>query len=332
MTFVQEYDLKFQPATIVRGQGLCKLATKALDLENQCQEGWKNELSLYTHEVLYVPMLDDSWYNDLKQYLQHGTAPNHLKSKQKRALRLKSAHYQLIIGILFRRNYDNVLEFLEKQDTDRVLSELYDGPTRGHFAGETIAHKILREGYYQPTVFKYAHAYARSCKQHKYILTSTDYFMQQNKAVPLTKVNEEVAINFLEQHLITRFGFPTTFVVDNATYFSSLKLIEFTLDKGIILIYAANYYPQGNGVAKSTNKNLICILKRIVVDQQRNWHNYLPNALQIDRVTPKASIGIPFIYMFTGKKPSFPQIFSCLTFNCLKNREVRIAQLFKGEL
>lgn len=91
--------------------------------------------------------------------------------------------------------------------------------------------------------------------------------MQWNKAVPLTKVNEEVAINFLEQHLITRFGFPTTFVVDNATYFSSLKLIEFTLDKGIILIYAANYYPQGNGVAKSTNKNLICILKRIVVDQ-----------------------------------------------------------------
>jgi hypothetical protein len=79
--------------------------------------------------------------------------------------------------------------------------------------------------------------------------------------VSLTKVNEEVVINFLEQHIITRFGVPTTLVFDNATYFSSLKLIEFSLEKGIILKYVANYYPQGNGLDESTNKNLICILK-----------------------------------------------------------------------
>jgi hypothetical protein len=54
---------------------------------------------------------------------------------------------------------------------------------------------------------------------------------------------------------------PTTLVFDNVTYFSSLKLIEFSLDRGIILQYATNYYPQGNGEVESTNKNLICILK-----------------------------------------------------------------------
>jgi hypothetical protein len=99
------------------------------------------------------------------------------------------------------------------------------------------------------------------------------------EAIPLTKVNDEVVINFLEQHIMTRFGVPNTLVFDNATYFSSLKLTEFSLEKGIILKYVANYYPQGNGLVESTNKNLICILKRIVVDQQRNWHNALPNAL-----------------------------------------------------
>jgi hypothetical protein len=40
----------------------------------------------------------------------------------------------------------------------------------------------------------------------------------------------------------------------NEAYFSSTSLIEFSLDKGIIIIYSANYYPQGNGVAMSTNK------------------------------------------------------------------------------
>ena len=33
----------------------------------------------------------------------------------------------------------------------------------GHFSGDTTTHKILRSGYYWPTLFKYAHAYARKC-------------------------------------------------------------------------------------------------------------------------------------------------------------------------
>jgi hypothetical protein len=46
-------------------------------------------------------------------------------------------------------------------------------------------------------------------------------------------------------------------VFDNATYFSSLKLDEFVLEKGINIKYASNYYPQGNEVGDFTNKNLI---------------------------------------------------------------------------
>jgi hypothetical protein len=79
-------------------------------------------------------------------------------------LRLKSAQYQLVHGILFRRNYDGVLlRCLEKQDVDKVLKELHDGPARGNFAGETTTHKILRVGYYWPTMFKDAHAYSHNC-------------------------------------------------------------------------------------------------------------------------------------------------------------------------
>jgi hypothetical protein len=106
-----------------------------------------------------------------------------------------------------------------------------------------------------------------SSMKHGYILTNTDYFTYWMKVVPLTKVNDEVIINFLEQHIMTRFGVPNTLVCDNATYFSSLKLNEFPLDKGIILKYVSNYYPQGNFMDESSNKNLICILKRTVVDQ-----------------------------------------------------------------
>jgi hypothetical protein len=99
-----------------------------------------------------------------------------------------------------------------------------------------------------------------------------------------------VVIQFIEQQLIRRFVVPSFLVFDNATYFSSILLMKFSLDKGIIIKCFANYCPQGNEVLESTNKNLVRILKRIVADNQRNWHNALHNALWEDRVTPKEAI------------------------------------------
>ena len=41
------------------------------------EEGWDNEVDLLQGEVLYMPTLTNSWYNDLKYYLTHGSSLNH---------------------------------------------------------------------------------------------------------------------------------------------------------------------------------------------------------------------------------------------------------------
>ena len=88
-----------------------------------------------------------------------------MDARKKRALRLKSAQYQLIDGVLFRQNYDQVLlRCLEKYDAEHILTKLHDGPAGGHFSGEATAHKVLRVGYYWPTLFKDAHAHAQKCE------------------------------------------------------------------------------------------------------------------------------------------------------------------------
>jgi hypothetical protein len=51
-----------------------------------------------------------------------------------------------------------------------------------------------------------------SSKQHKYILTTIDYFTKWAEAIPLTHVNEKVVIQLIEQQLITRFGMPFVLV------------------------------------------------------------------------------------------------------------------------
>ena len=90
--------------------------------------------------------------------------PEHWNPKQRRALRLKSALYHIFDGVLFRKNYDGVfLRCLEREDANKVVAKLHDGPTGGHFSRDTTSHKILRVGYYWLTLFKDAHAHVRKC-------------------------------------------------------------------------------------------------------------------------------------------------------------------------
>ena len=72
------------------------------------------------------------------------------------------------------------------------------------------------------------------------------------------------------------------------------------------LHYSTNYYPQGNGLAESTNKNLIRILKKTVIENQRGWHIALPNALWADRVTPNNYLGVSPYTLVYGKESIFP--------------------------
>jgi hypothetical protein len=95
-------------------------------------------------------------------------------------------------------------------------------------------------------------------------------------------------------------------VFDNAKYFSSLKIVEFALKYNINIKYLANYYPQGNGVAESTNKNLIQIIKKTVVENQRDWHTALDTALWADRVTPRISLGTSPYFLVYGKEAILP--------------------------
>ena len=43
------------------------------------------------------------------------------------------------------------------------MTDLHDGPAGGNYSGDTAAHKILRAGYYWPTLFRDGHAHVRKC-------------------------------------------------------------------------------------------------------------------------------------------------------------------------
>eukprot|EP00253_Pinus_taeda_P030829 PITA_30829 len=145
-----------------------------------------------------------------------------------------------------------------------------------------------------------------SSGQHKWILTATDYFTKWIEAIPCRQANDSTIIQFFETNILSRFGCPEKIITDNAAAFKSKKMINFCHKFHITLGHSTSYYPQGNGLAESSNKSLINIIKKMLEENEKNWHKKLINALWADRLSTKRSIGMSPYELVYGMEAKFP--------------------------
>lgn len=76
------------------------------------------------------------------------------------------------------------------------------------------------------------------------------------------RANSGVVIDFLESNIYSRsFGVPITIVVDNTRCFDLEEITKHVLDYNVDIKLVFDYYPQGNGLAESYNKNM----RRIII-------------------------------------------------------------------
>jgi transposase InsO family protein len=142
----------------------------------------------------------------------------------------------------------------------------------------------------------------KTSTQHKWILTATDYFTKCIEAVPTRKATDTIIIQFLENNIFSRFGCPVKIITDNATTFKSKKMDKFSSDYNITLGHSTTYYPQGNGLAESSNKSLTRIIKKLLQDNKKAWQEKLIYALWVERITTKRSIATsPFQIVYDTK-------------------------------
>ena len=58
-----------------------------------------------------------------------------------------------------------------------------------------------------------------SSKGQKYILVGIDYFTKWIEVIPLVNVDQENVIEFIQKHIIYRFGIPETITTDQGSVF-----------------------------------------------------------------------------------------------------------------
>jgi transposase InsO family protein len=137
-------------------------------------------------------------------------------------------------------------------------------------------------------------------------LTTTNYFTKWIEVVPLKHSKDEHVISFLETNIFSRFCIPLEIIIDNCLSFISAKMTEFLDKLGVKHFTASSYYPQGNGQAEYTNKNMVRIIKRLTEDKPRQWHTLLTYAMWEDRTNTKVSTGYTPFQLVYGQEAIFP--------------------------
>jgi hypothetical protein len=135
-----------------------------------------------------------------------------------------------------------------------------------------------------------------------FILTTRYYFTKWTEVVPLKHSWDEQVISFLGNNNFFRFGLPLEIITNNGPDFISTKMNQFLANLGVKHFTSSTYYPQGNGQAESTNKNLVRIVKRLIEDKSRQRHSLLTYTLWADRSTTKVSTGCTPFQLFYGQE------------------------------
>ncbi|CAN6547739.1 unnamed protein product [Malus baccata var. baccata] len=120
---------------------------------------------------------------------------------------------------------------------------------------------------------------------------ATNYFTKWVEASAVKSITSVVVKNFIETKILHRYGVPETIVTDRGPSFISKEVEEFASQYKIKMIQSSPYYPQSNGQAEASNKILVNIIKRMVIDSPEKWHERLGNTLWAYRTSKKAGTG-----------------------------------------
>jgi ribonuclease HI len=97
--------------------------------------------------------IDFEWATDVLQYLRNESLPEDKLLSRK--VKMNSARYVLIGGVLYRRGYtEPLLKCLTNSEAEYVLNEIHEGVYGNHLGSRMVAHKAMRAGYYWPTMNK----------------------------------------------------------------------------------------------------------------------------------------------------------------------------------
>ena len=106
--------------------------------------------------------VEENWTTPLIAYLRSGIL---LDGKDVvRKLKVQASRFVLIRDVLYKRGFSRLyLRCLSHDEVDYVMREVHEGICENHSGTRSLEYKLIRAGYYWPTMLKVAQAYVKAC-------------------------------------------------------------------------------------------------------------------------------------------------------------------------
>ncbi|XP_024195581.1 uncharacterized protein LOC112198681 [Rosa chinensis] len=220
--------------------------------------------------VAVLEPIDVYWRIPLIEYLKQ---PD---SSADRKIRFLALNYFLRGDELRRRGEDGIdFRCVYGREAKRLMREVHTGICGSHQAGPKMRWLLRRHGYYWPSILKDCIAFTKGCadcqahgpvQHHKFIIVATDYFTKWVETEPLKEASGPTIRQFIFRNILCRFGIPEVLMSDRGAAFMGGLVEELVNDFGIQFIHSTPYYAQSNGQAEASNKTIITLLKKMLVE------------------------------------------------------------------
>ncbi|XP_020236323.1 uncharacterized protein LOC109815918 [Cajanus cajan] len=212
---------------------------------------WPGQHRTIIQETLHSPSLDDKivnvndkeergWMADIWNHLKEGTLPK--DKDEARKVRMRSAKFIIIDDELFKRGISTpLLKCLTTSQATYVVEEIHQGICGMHSGARSMAARVLRAGYYWPTLKSDCQNYIQKCKE-------CQHFGNTHRQPP-------------EAFHHMMFGIPHTIITDNGRQFIAEEFENFLQELGIKHLPTSVEHPQTNGQVEAANKVILQELK-----------------------------------------------------------------------
>ena len=138
------------------------------------------------------------------------------------------------------------------------------------------------------------------------ILLAVDYVSKWVEAIPTRTNDAKVVAQFLHNNIFSRFGTPRALITDNGTHFCNKVIYKVLQKYGVCYRTSLAYYPQSNGQAEVSNREIKYILEKTVSSSRKDWSKKMDDALWAYRTTFKTPLGMSPFRIVYGKACHLP--------------------------
>ena len=126
------------------------------------QEILQNPSISEEEKILAITGRDQGWMIPIINYLKAETLPT--EEKEAKRLKWEAQYYTIINNILYKRGISTpLLKCVPTSNTREVLEEIHGGICGNHLGARALAKKVLRTGFYWPTLQKEATEFVKTC-------------------------------------------------------------------------------------------------------------------------------------------------------------------------